>query len=130
MAESDIWEEEENLENAKEAIEKYEREYRRDMEDVRRQEKKERTFQRGELPGKFMAKKLFGWTDKRYNEEYWARLERNWRRQKGGRKRGQRIIETIKEEEEEIEQGNLGIKEWTEEDDNEIGNMIDPYYEL
>jgi len=36
MAESDIWEEEENLENAKEAIEKYEREYRRDMEDVRR----------------------------------------------------------------------------------------------
>jgi len=36
MAESDIWEEEENLGNAKEAIEKYEREYRRDMEDVRR----------------------------------------------------------------------------------------------
>ena len=36
MAESYIWEEEENLENAKEAIEKYEREYRRDMEDVRR----------------------------------------------------------------------------------------------
>jgi len=39
-------------------------------------------------------------------------------------------METIKEEEEESEQGNLGIKEWTEEDDNEIGNMIDPYYEL
>ena len=40
------------------------------------------------------------------------------------------MMETIKEEEEEIKQGNLGIKEWTEEDDNEIGNMIDPYYEL
>ena len=26
-----------------------------------------------------MARKLFGWLDKRYNEEYWARLERNWR---------------------------------------------------
>ena len=25
------------------------------------------------------ARKLFGWLDKRYNEEYWARLERNWR---------------------------------------------------
>jgi len=35
-AESDIWEEKENLENAKEAIEEYEREYRRNMEDIRR----------------------------------------------------------------------------------------------
>ena len=36
----------------------------------------------------------------------------------------------IKEEEEEIEQENLGIREWTEEDDNEVGNIVDPYYEL
>jgi len=41
-------------------IEEYEREYRRDMEDVRRQKKEEGTFWRGELPGRFMAKKLFG----------------------------------------------------------------------
>jgi len=40
------------------------------------------------------------------------------------------MMETIKEEEEEIEQKNLGIKEWTEEDNNEIGNMVDPYNEL
>jgi len=39
-------------------------------------------------------------------------------------------METIKEEEEEIKQKNLGIKEWTEEDDDEIGNMVDPYNEL
>ena len=39
-------------------------------------------------------------------------------------------METIKEKEEEIEQKNLGIKEWTEEDNNEIGNMVDPYNEL
>jgi len=38
------------------------------------------------------------------------------------------ILETIKEEE-EIEQGNVGIREWTDEDD-EMGNMVDPYYEL
>ena len=44
MAESDTWEGKENLENAKEAIEEYKREYRRDMEDVRRQEKEEGTF--------------------------------------------------------------------------------------
>ena len=79
MAESDTWEGKENLENAKEVIEEYEREYRRDIEDVRRQEKEEETFQRGELPRRFMARKLFGWTDKRYDKEYWARLERNWR---------------------------------------------------
>jgi len=33
-AESDIWEGRENLKNAKEAIEEFEKEYRRDMEDV------------------------------------------------------------------------------------------------
>ena len=30
-----------------------------------------------------MAKKLFEWSDKQYNEEYWRRLERNWRQWKG-----------------------------------------------
>jgi len=44
MAESNTWKGKENLENAKEAIEEYEREYRRDMEDVRRQKKEEETF--------------------------------------------------------------------------------------
>jgi len=44
MAELDTWKGEENLKNAKEAIEEYEREYRRDMENVRRQEKEEGTF--------------------------------------------------------------------------------------
>ena len=36
----------------------------------------------------------------------------------------------IEEEEEEIEQENLGIREWTEEDDDEVGNIVDPYYKL
>jgi len=49
--------------------------------------------------------------DKRYDEEYWARLERNWRRWKGERKKGRRTIETIKEEEEKIKQENSGIRE-------------------
>jgi len=75
--ESDTWEEKKNLENVKEAIEEFKKEYQQDMEDVRRQEGKKRTFRRGELPGIFMAKKLFGWSDKRYNEEYWGRLEQN-----------------------------------------------------
>jgi len=56
-AESDIWEGRENLENAKEAIEEFEKEYRRDMEDVAWQEHEEETFRQGELPGRFTAKK-------------------------------------------------------------------------
>jgi len=48
------------LENAKEAIEEFEKEYKRDMEDVRRQEREEGIFRRGELPGRFMVRKLFG----------------------------------------------------------------------
>jgi len=60
MVESDTWEGKENLGNAKEAIEEFEKEYRWDMEDVRKQEKEKETFRRGELPGRFMAKKLFG----------------------------------------------------------------------
>ena len=39
-------------------------------------------------------------------------------------------METIKEKEEEIKQESSGIKEWTEKDDKEMGNMVDPYYEL
>ena len=100
------------------------------MEDVRRQKKEEGTFRKGELPGRFTARKLFGWSDKRYDEEYWARLERNWRKWKERQTKGQRTMETIKEEEGEIEQENSGLKEWTEEDDDKIGNICDPYYEL
>jgi len=57
MAESDTWEGRENLENGKEAIEEFEKEYRRDMEDIARQECEEGMFRRRELPGRFMARK-------------------------------------------------------------------------
>jgi len=48
------------------------------MEDIRKQKRKEGMFKKKELPGRFTAKKLFRWTDKRYDQEYWGRLERNW----------------------------------------------------
>jgi len=50
------------------------------MENVAQQEHEEATFKRGELPGKFTAKMLYGWSDKRYDQEYWGRMEKNWRR--------------------------------------------------
>ena len=82
------------------------------------------------MPGQFTARKLFGWLDKRYNKEYWARLERNWRRWKEERIREQKTMETIKKEKEKIEQEGSGLREWTEKDNNEMGNIYDPYYKL
>jgi len=82
IVESDTWEKRENLENMKEAIEEFEKEYQQDMEDIAKQEYEKETFRRGELPRQFTARKLFGWSDKSYNQEYWGRLERNWRRWK------------------------------------------------
>jgi len=74
-----------------------------------------------------MAKKLFGWSDKKYDKEYWGRLERNWRQWKRGQPKKRRTIVMIREEE---EKDKSGIREWTEEDNEKMGNMVDPYYEL
>ena len=77
-----------------------------------------------------MAKKLFGWSNKQYNKKYWGRLERNWRWWKGKQARGKRTLEIIWKEKEEIEWKELKIKKWTEEDKDEMGNIVDLNYEL
>ena len=50
--------------------------------EVRRQEKldiaEKKDFKRGELLGKYMAKMLYGWDDRKFEEEYLRKLERNW----------------------------------------------------
>jgi len=33
-------------------------------------------------------------------------------------------------EEEEVEEEKSGVREWTEEDEDKMGNMVDSYYEL
>jgi len=63
IAEHDSWKKEKNLENVKEL-------------DV--VEKKH--FRRGELPGKYTAKMLYGWNDEKFKEEYLKKLEKNWKR--------------------------------------------------
>ena len=54
--------------------------------EIRRQEKldkaEERDFRRGELLEKFMVRMLYGWDNKKFEEEYLKKLERNWRRWK------------------------------------------------
>ena len=111
MVESDTWEGRENLENAKEAVEEFKREYRRDMEDVAWQERKERTFQRRELLGRFTAKTLYGWSDKQYDQEYWGRMERNWRQWKGKKPARRGTMKMIPEEKEEVEGEKSGVRE-------------------
>ena len=98
------------------------------MKDVARQEHKKGTFRRRKLLGRFIARKLFRQLDKRYNQEYWGRLERNWRQWKSKQPRERKMMKTI-EEKEEIKQENSGVKEWIKEDNNKMNNMVDSYYE-
>ena len=69
MAEHDSWKREEDLENAKEAVAEFEG---RVNTEVRWQEQldmtKEKDFRRGELPGKYIAKMLYGWDDGKFEE--------------------------------------------------------------
>jgi len=59
-------------------LEEFER--RMNME-VRRQEKidmaEERDFRREDLPGRFIAKMLYRWNDRKFEKEYLRKLERN-----------------------------------------------------
>ena len=47
-------------------------------------------FKRGKLPGKYTAKLLYEWDDKKFDEEYLKKLERNWNRWKNNRKKGKK----------------------------------------
>ena len=54
--------------------------------EVRKQEKldivEEKDFKRGELPGKYTAKILYKWNNRRFENKYLRKLEKNWQRQK------------------------------------------------
>jgi len=80
-AEGDTWEREENLKNVEELIKEFER---REVV-VRREVEEEGEYKRMELPGKYMAKLLYGWNDQRFKEEYLNKLEENWKKWKEDR---------------------------------------------
>jgi len=123
MAEKDTWEPKENLGNTEDLVKECKEEYS-EIGRVRKR-KNSKEDKKGELPGRYTAKMLYGWDDKRFDEEYWGRLERNWKKWKGkGKKRLKRIDK--EENEEEIEKGK--IEEWDEED--EMGKIEDIYDEL
>ena len=74
--EGDTWERRENLKNAEELI----KEFEQGEVVVRRKVEEEGEYKRMELPGKYMAKLLYGWDDQRFKEEYLSKLEKNWKK--------------------------------------------------
>ena len=80
-AEGDTWERKENLKNAEELIKEFEQ---REVV-VRREVEEEGEYKRMELPGKYMVKLLYGWNDRRFEEEYLNKLEENWKKWKKDR---------------------------------------------
>ena len=73
---------------------------------------------------------LYRWSDKQYDQEYWGRMEKNWRRWKDKKPTKRETMKTIPEAEEETEEEKSGIREQVEEDEDKMGNMVDSYYEL
>jgi len=72
MAEEDTWESRKNLKNASNLVEEFEKEYEREEEEETRwqeREEEKNVFNR-ELLGKYTAKLLYGWGEKKYKQEY------------------------------------------------------------
>jgi len=69
-AEEDTWENRENLENAKELVEEFEKIYGEGVKELRQQEQEEeeKEFSQ-ELPREFTAKLLYSWGKRRYERE-------------------------------------------------------------
>jgi len=115
-AEGNTWEGLENLKNAGEKIEKFEKgRFEEEIRRIRMKKGKEmrlnpeaEEFKREELPGRYTTKLLYGWDDKKFDEEYLKKLQKNWNRWKKDRKEGER--EEYKKKLEE----NL---EWNEKDE-------------
>jgi len=135
-------------------VKEFEKEYcREEEEEVRWQEAEEnrKVFSR-ELPGRYMAKLLYGWGNKKYDREYWKHIEENWRQWKKNpfsRYSRNPFLKRMEEEEHEYKGGM--IEEWNEEEDKEdrqrikedrkylegledknqdMGDLRDPYNEL
>ena len=88
MAEENTWKGVEILKNAMKKVEEFEKgRFEEEIWRIKIKKEKEmklnleaEEFRRGELPGKYMAKLLYGWNDKKFDKEYLKKLERNWNR--------------------------------------------------
>ena len=65
-------------------------------------------YRKMELPGKYIAKLLYGWDDKEFEEEYLKKLEKNWRKWKEDRQIDE--SEHLKMVEKKMEEENEKIR--------------------
>jgi len=67
IVEENTWKRRENLKNSKELVEEFEREYGKEAKKIRKQEEEDnkKVFSK-ELPKRFTAKVLWGWSNKEY----------------------------------------------------------------
>jgi len=85
MTEENTWERLENLKNVMKKIEELEKgRFEEEIRRIRLRKGKEmklnleaEEFRRGELPERYMAKLLYRWNDKNFDEEYLRKLEKN-----------------------------------------------------
>jgi len=89
---------------------------------------------KGELPERYIAKLLYRWDNRKFDREYWGRLERNWRQWRSERAKGEKTLETIQEKDKEEKEKNewefegARIEKWDKE--NKMGNLQDLYNKL
>jgi len=89
-------------------VEELIKEFERGGMEVRRQEGEEKEYKRMELPGKYMAKVLYGWNDQKFKEEYLKKLEKNWRKWEEDKQIDK--SEYLRRVEEKMEEENEKIK--------------------
>ena len=117
MAEENTWERLENLKNVGEKIEEFEKgRFEEEIRRIRMKKEKEiklnpeaEEFRREELPGRYTVKLLYGWDDKKFDEEYLKKLQKNWNRWKKDRKEGERE-EYMRKMEKSLEQNKKDKK--------------------
>jgi len=104
-----MWEGLENLKNAMKKVEELEkRRFDEEIQKIQVRKGKEmklnpkaKEFKKDKLPGKYMAKLLYGWDNKKFEKEYLKKLEKNWNRWKNDRKEEEKKY--IKKLEESLE---------------------------
>ena len=80
--------------------------------EVGRQVEEKGEYRRMELPGKYTAKLLYGWNNRKFKEEYLNKLEKNWKRWKEDRQIDE--SEYLRKVEEKMEKENekIGRRDW------------------
>jgi len=82
-AKHNSWEKEEDLENTKKVVAEFERRMNAEVKQQERLDRvEERDFRRGELLGKYTVKMLYRWDDRKFEDKYLKKLERNWQKMK------------------------------------------------